>query len=145
EETRTRPARSLQDLLNANKDNTIELLMHDREEPPLRGRILNVLRGGDLGTPAPLPSMEMHSAAIWPPTQQVLVHVSLSDGGEAIIPVSSIISIRGENLRTDIEETLTTRVDRKRLTVQFPPETAGKSVEVTLLHIAPGLQWTPTY
>lgn len=142
--TTTRPARSVAELLIANKGVRVELLYHDRELRPVRGTVRDVLRIGD----SPAMPMGDYLSSIAPPTwpvQDGLLQLEMDGGQTAMIPINRIAEVRGSGIKTTFDETIPGPAVRKRLSIQFAPESAGTEVEVTLLHIAPGLQWTPTY
>ncbi|HYI01116.1 hypothetical protein [Hyalangium sp.] len=89
-------------------------------------------------------SFEPASVLLVPPLGQV-VALSVPERGTVVIAGKDIRRVSGAELSLECKRKVRVKERRKRLSLDFGTEAAGKALSVRILYFSPGLRWIPTY
>lgn len=113
------------------------------------------LTGTVLVTPAPsVPAVEsprLRSAAYearaepFSLPQEPLVALAVPERGTVVLAGRDIRRVSGAELSLECKRKVRVTEKRKRLSLDFGADAAGKSLSVRLVYFTPGLRWIPTY
>jgi hypothetical protein len=100
-------------------------------------------------TRAPEPSarsaaFEPASGRVAPPLGQV-VALAVPERGTVVLAGKDIRRVSGADLSLECKRKVRVMERRKRLSLDFGAEAAGKALAVRIVYFTPGLRWVPTY
>ncbi|HNO77003.1 MAG TPA: hypothetical protein PKN33_03000 [Phycisphaerae bacterium] len=152
---------SIIDMLRANQGKLVQLGLHNRSEPPIYGRLIEVLdlESKPVGPDLLLSNTYSHHASTLPvsnlqpgltvreliPTGGQFVLIETPEHQRLVMPVAEVRTVSGEDIVTQIERTDEVTTVGKRLTFDLGKQAAGQPVELNLFYFFEGVRWIPTY
>lgn len=152
---------SILDMLRANQGKSVQLGLHNRSEPPIYGRLIEVLDldAKPIGPDLLLSNAYSHHASTLPtsnrqpgltireliPTGGQFVLIETPEHQRLVMPVADVRTVSGEDIVTQIERTDEVVSVGKRLTFDLGKQAAGQPVELNLFYFSEGVRWIPTY
>jgi hypothetical protein len=140
--TCTDPASILE--ANPGKRVTVEL-----ENSSVTGTVVTIPVSVSSAPPPPSTRSASYEYAALPvavaqPLGQVIA-LTVPERGTVVLAGKDIRRVTGADLALDCKRKVRAVEKRKRLTLDFGAEAAGKSISVRIVYFTPGLRWVPTY
>ncbi|WP_224365406.1 DUF4139 domain-containing protein [Hyalangium versicolor] len=139
--TCTDPASILE--ANPGKRVTVEL-----EGATMTGTVVAIPRHAGL---VPTETLSSRSASFDPtlfgaaPSLGQMVALSVPERGTVVLAGKDIRRVSGQELSLECKRKVRITERRKRLSLDFGSEAAGKALSVRIVYFTPGLRWIPTY
>ncbi|MCY1080816.1 hypothetical protein [Archangium lansingense] len=126
---------------NAGKRVTVEL-----EASTLTGTVLAVPAAASPAVDPrnALAGYEFSAVPVLPP-QTPVVALTVPERGTVVLSGRDIRRVEGPELSLECKRKVRVTERRKRLSLDFGAEAAGKNLAVRLVYFTPGLRWIPTY
>jgi hypothetical protein len=126
---------------NPGKRVTIEL-----EASTLTGTVLAVPAVAEVPSAAPRYVLSGYDSSVpASPPQTPIVALSVPERGTVVLAGRDIRRVEGPELSLECKRKVRITERRKRLSLDFGAEAAGKNLAVRLVYFTPGLRWVPTY
>ncbi|MFP2924410.1 hypothetical protein ACLESO_04170 [Pyxidicoccus sp. 3LG] len=79
------------------------------------------------------------------PSPGQVIALAVPERGTVVLKGEDILRVSGAELSLECKKKVRAVERRKRLTLDFGPEAAGKTLSVRLVYFSPGIRWIPTY
>jgi hypothetical protein len=145
-------ATSIVDLLRANEGQVVTLSLREGQADIEREcRVLRVLDNPGVANADRFQDL-MLTAEERSGQRLTLTHegggfvlIGLPDNTQQVLPVSQVIGLRGESLRTTNPQHQVLRQQTKRLVFDMGADKAGQEVGLSVIYFRSGFRWVPTY